>query len=406
VSKLSRPLQSLQAGHWFKLICGASYQYLPAVQQLAQVYALAGADCVDVAADPAVVAAAKAGLDRVGLPPRDRPWLMVSLNDGEDPHFRKAQFDPATCPPDCARPCAQICPAAAIAPLPQVNQGVMADRCYGCGRCWPVCPYDRIASHSTFVDPAQLLPQLFALGIDALEIHTQVHHRQAFFDLWQRLKPWVARLKLLAISCPSAPGAVAYLWDLYEAIAPLPCALVWQADGRPMSGDIGPGTTHATLDFAQALLEHGPPGYVQVAGGTNAYTVPKLRQLGLLRPPSADPVPLQGSAWVAGAAYGSYARRWVAPLLEEMAIGSIGSIEAPDSPRSASAPDNWEKSWDNKTDVLQKLAMPAPDATAVAPEAPLLHPNPNDPLQQALDRAKELVLPLKDPHYLTPEPIP
>ena len=56
------PLRSLQAGHWFKLICGASYQALPAVRNLTLAYALAGADCIDVAADPAVIAAAKAGL--------------------------------------------------------------------------------------------------------------------------------------------------------------------------------------------------------------------------------------------------------------------------------------------------------------------------------------------------------
>ena len=29
---------------------------------------------------------------------------------------------------------------------------------------------------------------------------------------------------------------------------------IWQADGRPMSGDIGQGTAHAAIDFAGALL--------------------------------------------------------------------------------------------------------------------------------------------------------
>lgn len=60
-----RPLQSLQQGTWFKLICGASYQHLPAIRNLALVYALAGADCVDVAADPAVIAAAQEGIEAV-----------------------------------------------------------------------------------------------------------------------------------------------------------------------------------------------------------------------------------------------------------------------------------------------------------------------------------------------------
>jgi Fe-S-cluster-containing hydrogenase component 2 len=43
-----------------------------------------------------------------------RPLLMVSLNDDQDPHFRKAVFDPVRCPAECPRPCETICPAAAI----------------------------------------------------------------------------------------------------------------------------------------------------------------------------------------------------------------------------------------------------------------------------------------------------
>lgn len=54
---------------------------------------------MDVAADAAVVNAARAGLswarDRTG----QSPWLMVSVSDGRDAHFRKAVFDPSRCPP-------------------------------------------------------------------------------------------------------------------------------------------------------------------------------------------------------------------------------------------------------------------------------------------------------------------
>ena len=53
------PLKSLENGNWFKLICGASYQHLPDIRNLALVYTLAGADCIDVAADPATIAAAQ-----------------------------------------------------------------------------------------------------------------------------------------------------------------------------------------------------------------------------------------------------------------------------------------------------------------------------------------------------------
>lgn len=316
------PLRSLKEGHWFKLICGASFQHLPAIQNLVLAYALAGADCIDVAADPAVVTSAQEAIDRAyDLATHgwscDRAWvrplLMVSLNDGDDPHFRKATFDPATCPPDCPRPCETICPAQAIAfdedRHPASSQGVIADRCYGCGRCLPVCPLGKISTTSHQVTPGDLLP-LFSQGIDAIEIHTQVGRQAAFQTLWQAIAPIIPSLQLVAISCPDGPDVVGYLRSLYAVMQPKPHTLIWQADGRPMSGDIGQGTTHRTIRLGQTLLAAGLPGYVQLAGGTNHYTVEKLRSLGLL-PPIAAPA-------IAGIAYGSYARRLLNPVLEAL----------------------------------------------------------------------------------------
>jgi Fe-S-cluster-containing hydrogenase component 2 len=287
-------------------------------------YALAGADCIDVAADPAVVTSAQEAIDRAhDLATRgwscDRAWvrplLMVSLNDGEDPHFRKATFDAATCPPTCPRPCETICPAQAIAFVDgkdsrhsEQAEGVIANRCYGCGRCLPICPLGKISTVSHQVTPGDLLP-LVSRGIDAIEINTQVGRRAAFQELWQTIAPLIPQLKLVAVSCPDDPDVVDYLRSLYAVMQPPPATLIWQADGRPMSGDIGQGTTHRTIRFGQKLLAAGLPGYVQLAGGTNHYTVEKLRSLGLL-PPSAPAI--------AGVAYGSYARTLLSPILEAL----------------------------------------------------------------------------------------
>lgn len=336
-----RPLGSLQEGRWFKLICGASFQHLPAVRNLALVYALAGADCIDIAADPSVIAIVREALEiahRLILEASDRltqveslPWLMVSLNDGEDPHFRKAQFDPNHCPPDCHRPCQAICPTQAIVFQGNGSTGILEDRCYGCGRCLPICPYQRISAESHVVSPETIAP-LVLEGIDAVEIHTQPGRFQAFQQLWQTILPWVDRLKLVAISCPDGEGLINYLRSLHELMSPLPCPLIWQADGRPMSGDIGDGTTRATVRLGQKLLAAQLPGYVQLAGGTNRHTVPKLRSLGLLNPnhgssrnlfPTIDAQarePLFSAAmpYIAGIAYGSYARSLLLPLLEQL----------------------------------------------------------------------------------------
>jgi Fe-S-cluster-containing hydrogenase component 2 len=311
-------------------------------------YTLAGADCIDVAADPAVIAAAR---DAIGVASElvgeaqgrgfgfgHKPLLMVSLNDGEDPHFRKAEFNPDWCPVNCPRPCEKICPAQAIV-FQNVSEGVSGvvdQRCYGCGRCLPVCPNQLIYTRSYVSAPEAIAELIVDAGVDALEIHTQVGHFTDFQRLWKAIAPRVDRLKLLGISFPDGEGLIDYLWTLHNLISPLPCPLVWQTDGRPMSGDIGTGATRAAVKLSQKVQQAGLPGYLQLAGGTNKHTVSKLRAVGLLKGLNAEDglqvnrlkeesSTLQSNnlapsspSYVAGVAYGSYARVLLAPILEEL----------------------------------------------------------------------------------------
>ena len=315
------PLRSLREGNWFKLICGASFQHLPAVRSLTLAYALAGADCIDVAADPAVVFAARDALQvaaSLAQAASSRgylshlPWLMVSLNDGADPHFRKAEFDPQTCPTDCPRPCETICPAQAIAFAPsdidRSPTGVIEERCYGCGRCLPICPLGKITTRSHTSTPAAIAPLL--AEVDAIEIHTQVGRLTEFTQLWQAIAPSAQNLKLIAISCPDGEGLIDYLWALHDLITPLSGELVWQTDGRPMSGDIGDGATRAAVKLGQKVLKANLPGFVQLAGGTNAHTIDKAAAIGLLKG--------QSDRHIAGIAYGSYARVLLSPVLDKL----------------------------------------------------------------------------------------
>lgn len=395
MTDLYYPLRSLREGHWFKLICGASFQHLPAVRHLTLAYTLAGADCIDVAADPAVILSALDALqvaDELGEEAQDRgfgfrhrPWLMVSLNDGEDPHFRKAEFDPELCPTECPRPCETICPAQAIIfstakttkqeqvshlgvgetskilntqspsrsiqidlqkPDPKSKilnpklvegfSGVIDQHCYGCGRCLPICPLQLIYTRSYVFAPEAIANLILPYGIDALEIHTQVGHFADFQRLWKAIAPWVDRLKLLAISCPDGEGLIDYLQALHDLITPLPCALVWQTDGRPMSGDIGIGATRAAVKLSEKVLAAQLPGYVQLAGGTNNHTVAKLKATGLLKELNVEQElqvessNLQPStqSYVAGIAYGSYARVLLSPILEKLEQISGEAVDA------------------------------------------------------------------------------
>lgn len=327
------PLISLQKNHWFKLICGASYQHLPAIRNLALVYTLAGADCIDVAADKAVINAAKEGLkvayslhheaQKRGYDYHHLPYLMISINDGEDPHFRKAEFNPNQCPTNCDRPCEAICPADAIK-FTDYHQGIIDQLCYGCGRCLPVCPSDLIYTRSYVSTPEVVFDWLTEFSIDAVEIHTQVGHEKNFQRLWQKIAPKLSKLKLLAISCPYAPDVVEYLEHLALLIQPISIPLIWQTDGRPMSGDIGVGTTHLTIKYAQQVLESNLSGYVQLAGGTNQHTAFKLNSLKLL----SNQNHTKKNRFVSGIAYGGYARKLLADTWSELeTISTTNQLE-------------------------------------------------------------------------------
>ncbi|RUT12731.1 4Fe-4S ferredoxin [Chroococcidiopsis cubana SAG 39.79] len=295
-----------------------------------------------MAADPSVIASAQAAIAvastlmeearQRGFGSRGKlPWLMVSLNDGEDPHFRKAEFNAVECPSQCDRPCERVCPAQAIVFHPPrddysqvVSSGVISESCYGCGRCLPVCPPQIIYTRSYVSTPGAIAPLVLATGVDAVEIHTQVGRTAEFKRLWLSIAPWIERLKLVAISCPDGDGLIEYLHSLYRLISPLKCPIIWQTDGRPMSGDIGDGTTLAAVKLGQKVLAAGLPGYVQLAGGTNSYTVAKLQAVGMLsqkskvRSQNNDDSRIPNSEFISGVAYGSYARVLLSPILHQL----------------------------------------------------------------------------------------
>ncbi len=330
------PEQALATGRWVKLICGAGNQDLAAIEDLCAIYALAGVHCIDVAADRAVVAAARRGLawaaEQAAGREAPRPWLMVSLSDGEDPHFRKARFDPGLCPPDCPRPCQRVCPALAIG----AAGGVIAERCYGCGRCLPACPLGLIGEEHQILAAEAVAPLLAELRPDAVELHTQPGRLAPFARRLEQVRASGVPLRRLAVSCGLERGAVGpeasrppapltprqlatELWQRFALVRAAGLRPLWQLDGRPMSGDVGAGTARAAVALLAELQAWAPPGPLQLAGGTND------RSLALLPPGNR----------AAGVAFGSVARRQLQPLLQQAEAAGRPLRELPELRRQA-----------------------------------------------------------------------
>ncbi|CAI5985643.1 unnamed protein product [Closterium sp. NIES-64] len=182
-----------------------------------------------------------------------RPWVMVSVSDGQDPHFRKAVFDASVCPPTCPRPCERVCPAAAIRFPPTATDagptaaqasmagssssaGVIAERCYGCGRCIPVCPLALISAEEHQRTEEDTLNLLRSGLIDAIEIHTLPGHLDEFNALWASIGAAAGALKLVAVSLPDLGDSMpAAMHAMHRTMLPhLSAANLWQLDGRPM----------------------------------------------------------------------------------------------------------------------------------------------------------------------------
>lgn len=318
------PEAALAHGSWVKWIGGASNHDLQGLEDQAALATLAGAHCLDIAADLGVITAVKRGIAwalEQGVP--RRPWLMLSLSDGVDPHFRKAVFDPQLCPSSCPRPCVPVCPALAIDP----SIGVIANRCYGCGRCLEICPLNLIQEQAVKLEGQQLVQLLKQAQPDAIEVHTSPGRSQAFAQLLAAISASELSLSLLAVSCgegrePGQLALAAYLWQLHGLLTASNWPWLWQLDGRPMSGDIGAGTAHAAVALFERLGPFLPPGLIQLAGGTNADSRRRLLKIQL------SPRPARGG--IAGIAYGGSARALLQPFLVEAERRGQRLLHCPD----------------------------------------------------------------------------
>jgi ferredoxin len=268
--------EHLQTARFFKVILGASFTDVEQVSHFTRAYAQSGLSCFDLAADHKVIAAVNAVLDEMSLPVE--PVLMVSLPLDPDPHFRKIELDDPACIRCSA--CVPICPAEALT-LPGADLEVSQTLCYGCGRCVPVCPTEAL-SMLPFQTDSTIVDVLQAQRVSALEIHSHAIDPlmlEAFFLQWaEQLENKIVSLCFR----PSDHPAERILEFAKVALRYAKTGLLFQSDGKPMSGSSDPAASLPAIEGADKLktilLEE--PGLadipITISGGINKYTAELL----------------------------------------------------------------------------------------------------------------------------------
>jgi len=261
---------------WIKLICGASNEDIVAIEDLCAIYTAAGVDYIDVAAEESIVNAAKKGIEWAQKIYNNSPGLMISISDGNDIHFRKAKFDPLRCPSNCSRPCEKVCPTFAID-----ISGIKESKCYGCGRCINSCHLNLISEYEYNLSKYDLATTLKKTKPNAVEIHTEINRLDSFTKVVNSIKSSGMKLDKISISCglnksfkksQEPEDLLKAFWERYEILKKLDIPLIWQLDGRPMSGDLAPSTSRDAVKLFEKIGSDLPPGLIQLAGGTNEKT--------------------------------------------------------------------------------------------------------------------------------------
>lgn len=293
---------------YFKLICGANFTDYTQLAYLAEVYTLAGARLIDVAATPEAIRAAQEGIRRAReraerhagpwkLPPEPFPVLMTSVTASDDPHCRIAVKDEERCTWACPY-CLEACPHEAIT----LDLAIIEDRCVGCNLCVPACPHEALAMEYRPFAPS--LDALWQEGARALELHTGGGDREELLAWKEPCQEWVRRGGLFAVSINgeqlSLEAALAMAREVTDWFPGV--RIIVQADGRPISGAKGKASTEPALRFTQAMIDAQIPAAIQPAGGANDWTGPLARELR---------IPL------AGVGMGSYARSIMKAKIEE-----------------------------------------------------------------------------------------
>jgi hypothetical protein len=233
---------------------------------LAQVYALAGADIIDVAAEPGIVRATRRAVAEVrdALPdPADPPRIMVSTALPRDPHLEGAALEPGQ--------------RAAVAPATQAELRTGLRACLDA-------------------------------GAEMVELHASGSDDRSLEAAMAVMQPLLADRYLSVCLGTQGAGATRDIVRQARRVRDLhgPRTMI-QAEGRVSAGRHEAASSLAGLALSRTLLAE-TSAYVLVAGGANPWTRAVAEMLGVA---------------AHGVAIGTYARSLVKPFQAADREGSV-----------------------------------------------------------------------------------
>lgn len=297
--------ESLEKKNFFKIVCGASFTDLVAVENLAFLFTLANVDMIDLAPRADVIFAARKGVKKALNFDFDAssPEIMASIQLDEDPHFRKAEVDFNAC--DICGVCVKVCPTEAFSIKdPKSNFIYASERCFGCGICPDVCHVDALKMVQTTPSPKEALEEIIKLGVSSVEIHFGKGYKR-LESIWDEIKHLVFALDCISFSIGSNLLTNEEILEAAQLCFRLAGeGIIIQCDGKPMSGGLKNGNNldMDSIDVAKLVLAENMPVYLQISGGTDEGSYTKAKELN---------VPINGVA------IGSYARKKLMPYISK-----------------------------------------------------------------------------------------
>ena len=306
---------ALEDKSFHKLIIGAALKDFNEIEHYAYLFTHAQAEVIDISAFPHSVISAKQGIKQAQDedPSLKAPLIMVSVNIGDDPHFRRIELNEENCT-ECEL-CVPTCPSEAFS----LDKGFKynIDLCFGCSACLPSCNFEALSFEKWDAFKPESLNELIKLGASAIEIHLN-NDLEAFEEFYKSM-PSKFLLESFCIGSKQMnkeelESATKRIVKACSDYRDKDHKFIIQADGIPQSGardieDLQERKDLYSINNAETIIQTIESGlntdgsgskefhekiFIQLAGGINEQSLAFAKSKGIN---------------ISGVAIGSYARK-------------------------------------------------------------------------------------------------